>query len=132
MSLLAERQLRMQNPMKDALENWDRLQSDLNMANDQIKEMTSCNASLLAEVDYLRSRLDVVSVERDRYKNYSIEITTRLTGIKETILMAEMGAREFAMKPPVPTEAPKLSDGEVKEVESLVARLPPNALRLSL
>lgn len=117
----------MQNPMREALENWERLQSDLNMATDSIKELNSCNSKLLAEVDYLREKLDSISVERDRYKSYSIDITTRLSTIKETILVAEAGSREFAMRPPVPAGDKKLTAEEITEVVELVARLPQNA-----
>jgi predicted nuclease with TOPRIM domain len=122
--MISEKDLRMQNPMRDALENWERLQSELNTASDQIKELSACNANLLAEVDYLRQTLHATSAERDRYKGYAVEITTRLSVIKETILVAEAASREFALKPPMPSEAPQLTAGEVREVEALVAQLP--------
>jgi predicted nuclease with TOPRIM domain len=124
MNLLSKKELEMQNPMREALENWEILQSELNAAKDTIHELETMTASLSAEVDYLRQMLSSVSLERDRYKNYAIEITTRLSGIKESILVAEAGSREFALKPPIPSQAPEMTAGEVKEVEALVAQLP--------
>ena len=123
MSALAE----FKNPMQQALEGWDLIQSELQIEKDSNKQLFSMNNKLLAEVDYLREKLDQVSTERDRYKTYAVEITTRLQGIKETILMAESGAREFAMKPPIPTAGTEIPAHEVQEVEQIVARLPQNA-----
>ncbi len=119
----------MQNPMREALENWERLQSDLMMAKDESRELNSCNSKLLAEVDYLREKLEQVSLERDRYKSYAIDITSRLSVIKDTIITAEAGAREYALKPPIPTQGAEMTPQEAQEVEQLVARLPVNALR---
>ena len=117
------------NPMQQALENWDLIQSELKIAQDSLKEYVSLNSKLLAEVDYLREKLDSVSLERDRYKTYAVEITTRLQTIKETILAAESGAREYALRPPIPNAGAEMAAHEVKEVEALVARLPINTLR---
>ena len=125
MSALADYKLK--NPMQDALENWDLIQSELKIVKDSEKELVSINAKLLAEVDYLREKLDQVSTERDRYKTYAVEITTRLQTIKETILAAEAGAREYAMRPPVPNAGAEMAPHEIKEVEALVGRLPKNA-----
>jgi predicted nuclease with TOPRIM domain len=124
MNLLSEKELEMQNPMREALENWEILQSELETSRDTINELKTMTSSLSAEVDYLRQMLSSVSLERDRYKNYAIEITTRLSGIKESILVAEAGSREFALKPPIPSQSPQMTAGEAREVEALIARLP--------
>jgi predicted nuclease with TOPRIM domain len=124
MNLLSKKELEMQNPMREALENWEILQSELEGAKTTIHELETMTSSLSAEVDYLRQMLASVTAERDRYKVYAVEITTRLSGIKESILVAEAGSREFALKPPIPTQAPQITAGEVREVEALVAQLP--------
>jgi predicted nuclease with TOPRIM domain len=124
MNLLSKKELEMQNPMREALENWEILQGELEGAKTTIHELETMTSSLSAEVDYLRQMLASVTAERDRYKVYAVEITTRLSGIKESILVAEAGSREFALKPPIPTQAPQITAGEVREVEALVAQLP--------
>jgi predicted nuclease with TOPRIM domain len=124
MNLLSKKELEMQNPMREALENWEILQSELNAAKDTIHELETMTSSLSAEVDYLRQMMASVTAERDRYKVYAVEITTRLSGIKESILVAEAGSREFALKPPIPSQAPQMAAGEAEEVRALVAQLP--------
>jgi chromosome segregation ATPase len=124
MNLLSKKELEMQNPMREALENWEILQSELEGAKTTIHELETMTSSLSAEIDYLRQMLASVTAERDRYKVYAVEITTRLSGIKESILVAEAGSREFALKPPIPTQGPQLPAGEAREVEALIARLP--------
>jgi predicted nuclease with TOPRIM domain len=124
MNLLSKKELEMQNPMREALENWEILQGELEGAKTTIHELETMTSSLSAEVDYLRQMLASVTAERDRYKVYAVEITPRLSGIKESILVAEAGSREFALKPPIPTQAPQITAGEVREVEALVAQLP--------
>ena len=115
------------NPMRDALENWEILQSDNEAQADQIRELSSCNANLLAEVDYLRQTMRTLLSERDRYQRYAVELTTRLSGIRETIDQATAASREYAIKPPVPLDT-GITEGEDSEITQLLARLPQNRL----
>jgi chromosome segregation ATPase len=119
------------NPMRDALENWEILQSDNDAKDDQIRELTSCNANLLAEVDYLRQTMARLTSERDRYQRYAIELTTRLSTIRESIDQATAASREYAVKPPVPgyiSVGEAEAEKEAKEAADLIARLPQNRL----
>lgn len=117
------------NPLQKAMDGWDQMESDLMTAVDELRECKATQAHLLAEVDYLRSQIGKVTTERDRYQRYSIEISTRLSGIKETIAVAELASREFAMKPPVPMpqEGVAVPAGELKQLEEIISRLPQNA-----
>lgn len=114
----------MTNPIQEALQGWEEMKAQLGFSNDQVRELNNLNSKLMTEVDYLREQLAYVSSERDRYQRYTIEITTRLSTIKETILIAESGAREFALKPPIPKEKPQIPQEDVAEVERIVRNLP--------
>lgn len=111
------------------MEDWHLLQDDLMITKDQLRESSDLNSKLLAEVDFLRSELDKIIIERDRYQRYSVEITTRLSTIKEVITSVESESRIYALKPPVPLEGPELACEDVRSVQSIISRLPVNAFQ---
>jgi len=117
------------NPLQRAMEDWHLLQDDLMITKDQLREANDLNNKLLTEVDFLRSELDKVIVEKDRYQRYSVEMATRLSSIKEVITTAESDARMYALKPPIPSQAAELPEDDVRSVQGIISRLPVNAFQ---
>lgn len=115
------------NPLREAMDGWEQMRADLMIAQDQVRELTSCNAQLLNEVDFLRSELSRRTIAGDRYQRYAVDLTTRLSIIKEAIIAAESASREYAMKPPVPDQTTEMPPEQVEEVQALISRLPQNA-----
>ena|ERR1700748_155538 len=113
--------------LQKAIDDWHALEDENAYQTDQIKHLQDCLNRVNAELLYLKEELERLRQEKDRYQRYSVEVSTRLSTIKETIIIAESESRQYAMKPPVPnTEPDILSINEFAELKDIVSRLPPN------
>lgn len=72
------------------------LVDSLRAAENRSKQADQLNISLVAELDLLRTQIAKITAERDFYRGVSMDITTRLDVIQQTITTAVDAARRHA------------------------------------
>lgn len=92
------------NPMQAALRDWDKLQQNLMVATDQVRQMTEMNSKLLAENDLLKQTLDQTRRQKDYLQAYATTLTTRLKVVQSVIDEATSESAKFAVDSLQPKE----------------------------
>lgn len=112
------------NPLQRALDDYHLMEDELAAMRDQFTQSTSMNKDLLRENEWLRESYDKAVLDKNRLQQYAMDLTARLNVIQETIANAVSEARQYAVKPIVPT--PDVATPEEKEdrIAEIVAALP--------
>lgn len=86
------------NPMREALEDHQRIVTDNMTLRDQLREEKEHNSRLSAELDLARQELHRTQKERRFLQAFASVIGTRLNVINETITAAQAEAQRYGVK----------------------------------
>ena len=103
------------NPLQEAFDNYQAMEQQLAMAEDELREYRTMNNDLLRENEYLRDRLGKVELDRDRLQAIAVNLSTRATILQEAANNLIGEALRAGAQPPKREESKENAEDEKKE-----------------
>ena len=114
------------NPLQRALEDFHLMVDRVAALDDENRVLRSSNVDLMQENQMVREENLRLRGERDRLQAFSVNITTRMSVIKETIDGVVMESRQLAIKPVIPPQPDNAAEDQAEQesARAMVAKLP--------